>query len=858
MGTVTASLQTVTSLQISEMIPQTLSVFGALTGLTLEPKTNQTSVHCYNDHDLSISLTEVWTCDLENLESGGCLDCAGNQFKEGDSILVCGGCMKHTCQSFDCEDPIKGELTQVRKYFWSPAIVSPSCCTDWRGRVVPPGTEIGCRLLGDKCKTRECLSCKTRPEDNQGYIHSNYWATDCCLDHTGVHQVGERSRDAAVCSNKKCVRGHPAYWTQEQYYGTFHCCEWGDRILSPGQTIHYDGQCLTYSGGQIRRCTTDQVVSIGFIIDPSPVSIISRLVHTVIERLRATLKVLSWGLNDLSHPGLITQTTKDIQHFLQLLAGIDYTSLPQLPGNPNVTLGLLDALHTLPHGSAIIIFIKSSTDQLQLETEINRLIKENDIQIFIILSPEFHDTDNGLSLNFYHNIAIRVIDLRAVDHSNNDWIDVFIQIIIKRCAPIPPPTTVAPPVDGGWSDWSEFLTCSKTCGTGIQHRHRECNNPPPSNGGAACVGLSTSSRACSIRPCPKDGGWSIWSSFTSCSKTCDTGVKFRSRQCNNPAPKHGGEHCVGNSTQSVACNTHPCPGDGNWGEWSQFTVCSKTCGTGVHSRYRECNNPPPKHGGAQCAGPSTESKSCNIQPCAVDGGWSQWSNFTTCTKTCGTGIQYRYRKCNNPIPIHGGAQCVGESYSAQKCNTNPCICDIKSVSTVWIDDIFGSRQPGDPLTEDQDSEFTCWNPKAENPNNAILSSIPGNGHHTPKNAYEFSSSDVSVFTNPIDFTLVYHKSGGKNSIWKAVCPFGYKTLGHWCQKGITKPDIRMSLKCVKDTCVTPCPTEPIFNWVDEFLSVYRSSDPKVLGLAIAVGHDAPAPQQALCLRYGSYGSNDQL
>ena len=82
-------------------------------------------------------------------------------------------------------------------------------------------------------------------------------------------------------------------------------------------------------------------------------------------------------------------------------------------------------------------------------------------------------------------------------------------------------------------------------------------------------------------------------------------------------------------------------------------------------------------------------------------------------KTCGTGVQYRYRKCNNPIPIHGGAQCVGESYETQKCNTNPCICDIKSVSTVWIDDIFGSRQPGDPLTEDPDSEFTCWNPKAE-------------------------------------------------------------------------------------------------------------------------------------------------
>merc|ERR1711874_878040 len=141
---------------------------------------------------------------------------------------------------------------------------------------------------------------------------------------------------------------------------------------------------------------------------------------------------------------------------------------------------------------------------------------------------------------------------------------------------------------------------------------------------------------------PGDGGWSEWSQFTTCSKTCDTGVKSRSRECNNPPTSNGGEHCVGNSTQSVECNTHPCPGDEGWSQWSQFTTCSKTCGTGVHSRYRECNNPPPTHGGAHCAGPSSESKSCNIQPCAVDGGWSQWTNFTTCTKTCGTGVHSRY------------------------------------------------------------------------------------------------------------------------------------------------------------------------------------------------------------------------
>ncbi|XP_078690659.1 uncharacterized protein LOC144921486 [Branchiostoma floridae x Branchiostoma belcheri] len=55
--------------------------------------------------------------------------------------------------------------------------------------------------------------------------------------------------------------------------------------------------------------------------------------------------------------------------------------------------------------------------------------------------------------------------------------------------------------------------------------------------------------------------------------------------------------------------------NGGWGEWTDWTPCSATCGNGTHQRWRQCNNPPPKEDGKNCAGPSTESGTCRIMDC---------------------------------------------------------------------------------------------------------------------------------------------------------------------------------------------------------------------------------------------------
>uniref|UniRef100_A0A8C6UHK7 ADAM metallopeptidase with thrombospondin type 1 motif, 3 n=1 Tax=Neogobius melanostomus TaxID=47308 RepID=A0A8C6UHK7_9GOBI len=57
----------------------------------------------------------------------------------------------------------------------------------------------------------------------------------------------------------------------------------------------------------------------------------------------------------------------------------------------------------------------------------------------------------------------------------------------------------------------------------------------------------------------QDGGWSSWSKYGSCSRSCGTGVRFRTRQCNNPAPSNGGQDCPGVNYEYQLCHTEDCP-----------------------------------------------------------------------------------------------------------------------------------------------------------------------------------------------------------------------------------------------------------------------------------------------------------
>ncbi|XP_061561564.1 A disintegrin and metalloproteinase with thrombospondin motifs 14 isoform X2 [Phycodurus eques] len=69
-------------------------------------------------------------------------------------------------------------------------------------------------------------------------------------------------------------------------------------------------------------------------------------------------------------------------------------------------------------------------------------------------------------------------------------------------------------------------------------------------------------------------------------------------------------HCIWRSSQE------PQGHDGSWSTWSKFGSCSRTCGGGVRSRGRQCDDPPPAYGGRECPGSGLDYQVCNAEECA--------------------------------------------------------------------------------------------------------------------------------------------------------------------------------------------------------------------------------------------------
>ncbi|XP_010894007.3 A disintegrin and metalloproteinase with thrombospondin motifs 13 [Esox lucius] len=71
----------------------------------------------------------------------------------------------------------------------------------------------------------------------------------------------------------------------------------------------------------------------------------------------------------------------------------------------------------------------------------------------------------------------------------------------------------------------------------------------------------------------------------------------------------------------------------------------------------------------RCVSPNQFSPSSSV---VVHGSWSSWSQFSPCSRTCGGGITSRTRQCNNPRPAFGGNDCKGRDLEAELCHRQLC------------------------------------------------------------------------------------------------------------------------------------------------------------------------------------------
>uniref|UniRef100_A0A087Y9A5 ADAM metallopeptidase with thrombospondin type 1 motif 7 n=1 Tax=Poecilia formosa TaxID=48698 RepID=A0A087Y9A5_POEFO len=71
-----------------------------------------------------------------------------------------------------------------------------------------------------------------------------------------------------------------------------------------------------------------------------------------------------------------------------------------------------------------------------------------------------------------------------------------------------------------------------------------------------------------------------------------------------------------------------------------------------------------------------------LGPESVHGGWASWSEWSACSRTCGAGVQSAERDCDNPAPKHRGRYCLGERRRYRLCNTTPCRADWPSFRNI--------------------------------------------------------------------------------------------------------------------------------------------------------------------------------
>ncbi|XP_030820234.1 adhesion G protein-coupled receptor B2 isoform X1 [Camarhynchus parvulus] len=158
-----------------------------------------------------------------------------------------------------------------------------------------------------------------------------------------------------------------------------------------------------------------------------------------------------------------------------------------------------------------------------------------------------------------------------------------------------------------------------------------------------------------------------WSQWSVCSLTCGQGSQVRTRSC---VSSPYGTLCSGLLRETRTCNnTATCPVEGQWLPWGAWSRCSVTCANGTQQRTRRCSVSAPQ-GWAECRGAHADARECSNPTCPTDSKWGPWNHWSLCSKTCDTGWQRRFRMCEGSGMQ--GYPCEGTGEEVKTCNEKKC------------------------------------------------------------------------------------------------------------------------------------------------------------------------------------------
>lgn len=157
---------------------------------------------------------------------------------------------------------------------------------------------------------------------------------------------------------------------------------------------------------------------------------------------------------------------------------------------------------------------------------------------------------------------------------------------------------------------------------------------------------------------------SAWSAWSACDKSCGGGTQKRTRTVTKQAD--GGQACPV-LEEIQPCNQQGCPVDCAYTDWTSWSSCTKSCGGGIQERTRQVTRNS-ANGGKACPH-LREEQACNGHGCPVDCVYTE-SGWSACSKSCGGGTQKRTRTITRAA-ANGGKACPATEES-MACNTHAC------------------------------------------------------------------------------------------------------------------------------------------------------------------------------------------